>query len=229
MSDSNKMSQWIFDQVSMLLNWQRPKAKLRKVTVADDIEKQGLLLQLMMSGKASETTAFRAIGVNWSDEQELIKDETSFRSEMQDRVNKEMEQAGVEEQMLAPPPEQQGGQPGAAPGGIPPEGVPAGGMGGPQGGGLPQAGGIVASYLAQLQDGTSQTPEDQIGIAEAIANDLMGQPTSIKNSELRQLKQSNEIIHGVVISRMEEARRQLRLQGGAMLQQQMYGGQGQPA
>ena len=63
--------------------------------------------------------------------------------------------------------------------------------------------------------------------ADGIANQLMGQPESIKDSQLRLLKQKNEVMHSLVKSRMDAIRSTAKTQGGSAMIQQQFGQGGQ--
>jgi hypothetical protein len=64
------------------------------------------------------------------------------------------------------------------------------------------------------------TPNDLISVAEQLAQELLGKPEGIKDSELRKLKQYNEVLHSLVRAKMDQQRQSFKTQGGAMLQQQ---------
>jgi hypothetical protein len=53
---------------------------------------------------------------------------------------------------------------------------------------------------------------------------LLGIPESVKDSELRKLKANNPTLHSITRTKLDEQRRQMRMQGGAMLQQQLQQG-----
>jgi hypothetical protein len=59
--------------------------------------------------------------------------------------------------------------------------------------------------------------------AESIAQQLLGLPEGQKDSELRMLKQKNEVLHSLVRSRMDSIRQQARQQGGSAMLQQQFG------
>jgi hypothetical protein len=123
----------------------------------------------------------------------------------------------------------QGQQAGAA-GGAP----PAGGGGAAQGGGNPAgpdaqsamgAGNTpVSTYIQSMGPNVPITPNDLQAAAEQLANELLGLPESVKDSELRKLKQFNPTLHSIVKAKMDDMRQQFRTQGGAMMQQQQMGG-----
>jgi hypothetical protein len=86
--------------------------------------------------------------------------------------------------------------------------------------------GPVSSYLASMGPSTPQTPQDTMQAAESIADDLLGRPEPVKDSELRKLKTANPVLHGYVKERMSQKRNQVRSQAGAQaLGQMQQGGQ----
>jgi hypothetical protein len=70
------------------------------------------------------------------------------------------------------------------------------------------------------------TPNDLQSAAEQLAQELLGIPESVKDSELRKLKANNPTLHSITRTKLDEQRRQMRMQGGAMLQQQLQQGGG---
>ena len=59
--------------------------------------------------------------------------------------------------------------------------------------------------------------------AESIAQQMLGLPEGQKDSELRMLKQKNEVLHSLVRARMDSIRQQASQQGGSMMLQQQFG------
>ena len=78
----------------------------------------------------------------------------------------------------------------------------------------------VTDYLEQMSPSTPQTPEDQLEAANQIAQQMLGLPEGVKDSELRKLKEKNEVLHSLVRSKMDDMRSEARMQGGAMVMQQ---------
>jgi hypothetical protein len=73
---------------------------------------------------------------------------------------------------------------------------------------------------------TPVNPQDMVQAADNLAQQLLGLPEGVKDSQLRLLKQKNEIVHSLVRSRMDTLRNNAKTQGGAaVLQQQQQGGQ----
>ena len=84
----------------------------------------------------------------------------------------------------------------------------------------------VSAYIQSMGPNAPITPNDLQAAAEQLANELLGLPEGVKDSELRKLKQFNPTLHSIVRAKIDEKRQQFRTQGGAMLQQQQYGGGG---
>lgn len=194
------------------------------MTVADDLQKQTAALQLMMAERLSGTAGLAAIGYDWKTEQQRLADEARDTQEMHAKQQEQMEQAGFAAEVAKGqnPMQQQGGQ-----GGQPQQGGGAQQQGGsnPAGPDAQSAMGMypVTDYIQSMGNNTAVTPNELQATAEQLANELLGKPESVKDSELRQLKQFNPTLHAAVRSKMDEIRNQLKTQGGAMLQQQQFG------
>ena len=220
-SETNACLQWLVDTLAKIMSWEPVKCSLARVTLADDLDKQMAALQLMMGQQLSGTSGLKAIGYNWEDEQKLIGEEAIKQQQIQARVQEEAEQAGFAAEIARgnnpanPAMQQQQGQPAA--GGDP------NAQGGPamaQQGGMP-----VTDYIQSMGPNANVTPADLQQAAEMLATELLGLPESVKDSQLRELKKSNETLHSLVRTKMDQMRQQFKTQGGAMLMQQQ---QGQP-
>lgn len=217
-SAQNGLIDWFFEAVTDLLSWEKAKGRLQPVTLAEDIERKQVQLQLAASQQISKQTAYQPFGIDWRAEVEKQFDEEKFFQEASARFQKEqskqqeMEQTFEQAQQL-PPPGGMGGMPGAPmPGGAP---AAAGGM--PAGGGMmPPAGG---------GGGGGTTPQDMMTQAEQIALQMLGQPYESRKSQLGELKKSDETLHALVIQKMEDIRNKAKSQGGFQMVQQMAGSQ----
>jgi len=236
--DTNRFLQWLVQQVAQVLSWEPAEARLRRISIADNLEKQMMAAQLMMSQQLSATTVLRDMGFDWQQEQKQIAQESQFQARLQARTQEEMEQAGFAQQIAKAQPQSAQAPPGGAPPGAPPGGMP------PPPGGAPPPGaadpslmggamgtsmqGPVSNYIASLPPNVPQTPQDMLAVAESLAQELLGMPESAKDSELRKLKQYNEVLHALVRSRMEQIRRNTRSQAGNQAMAAMQGGGGAP-
>lgn len=220
-SDNNGFLRWLMRQLSQTLSWEPVTASMRRVTHADDMNRQMAILQLMMGQQASKTTALRGLDLDFKSETKQIAQESVYEAEQQARAQEEMQQAGFAAQVAKGMlPGQGGGQPGGQ----------GGGQGGspPQITGDPTAGGTqpMGPVSSMPQDpNTPVTPNDMLQQADSIAQQLLGQPEPVKDSELRQLKTRNETLHSLVRAKMDSYRSQAKTQGGAAMLQQQFGSQ----
>lgn len=219
--DANALLQWVARQVAQILSWEAVELNLKRVTIADDMQKQMAMLQLFMSQQLSGTTALSAMGQDWLQEQKQLAEEARQQSEIQQRTQEEMQAAGFAQQMAK-------GQ--QAQGGDPSQGGGAGGGGG--GGAAAQQGmpaaGPVDQYMQSMSPNVPQTPQDMLSVADSIAQQLLGQPEGVKDSQLRKLQQGNKVLHGLVKERLDQLRRDTKNSAGnaAMAQIQQGGGGG---
>ena len=218
-SDNNRFLRWVVSRVAELLSWEVVDVRHKRVTHADDMQRHMALLQLMMSPTVSNTTGLKAMGIDWKDEQRLVQEEARYIQEEQANVQEEMEQAAYGQQVAKG---QAGGQQGAMGAATSMAGaVAAGGQGAPAEGGAPPPAGPVSQIVQG--GGLPKTPEEMMQQAESIAQQMLGLPEGQKDSELRMLKQKNEVLHSLVRARMDSIRQQARQQGGAMMLQQQFG------
>lgn len=221
----NGFLRFIVRQVCQLLNWEKVSARLKRVTHADDIQRQTATLQLMMGGQVSQTTGLSSVGLDFRDEVQRMMSDQRYQAEQQAKLQEQMEQSSQMAQMAQPAP--QGGP------GMPGGGAPGGGDGGgaPGGGGVSPAGGAPAatqaaqSVTANLPTGPNQqiTPEELLSRAQYVASQIMGMPESQKDSELIKLKKVDPTLHALVRSVMDDIRQQARTQGGAQIIAQQFG------
>lgn len=216
---NNDFLRWVVAQVAQIMSWELVAARMKRVTHADDFQKQMAQLQLMMGQTISQTSGLKAMGMDWKDEQRIIAEESRYQAQLQAEVQEEMEQSAFGQQIA----KGQMGPPGAGGAGGA-GGAPAGG-----GGGAPVgAGGAPAGPVTGMtqNSNTPVTPQDLLEQAGALAQQLIVLPESQKDSELRALKQKNEVLHSLVRAKMDQMRNQARTAGAA----QMLGQQGsQPA
>lgn len=214
-SETNACLKWLVDSLSRILSWENIECSLRRVTLADDIDKQMAALQLMMGQQLSGTSGLRALGYDWENEQELIGQEAIKQQQIQARIQEEAEQAGfaaeiargnnpnnpaMQQAQGGSDPNAQGGPAMAAQGGMP-----------------------VTNYIQSMGPGATTTPEEMQQAADMLAQELLGLPEGQKDSQLRELKKSNETLHSLVRTKMDQKRNEARQQGGAQIMAQQYG------
>jgi hypothetical protein len=81
----------------------------------------------------------------------------------------------------------------------------------------------VTDYIQSMGPNVPITPNDMMATADQLANELLGLPEGVKDSELRRLKQYNEALHSLVRAKMDATRQRARTQGGAQMMQAQFG------
>lgn len=228
----NRLMNWILDVLSVNFHWEKARARLQPVTMADDLDRRNILLQLMAGNMVSKELALRAFGADPRDEMERILNERRMEMDLQQKFQEEMAQkqemdaiirqpaqmvatmpamqsaqavmAGAAGAMAPPGAAPPGAAPGAAPGMAPPGAMPPGGM-------APAAGGQV-------------TPEQKMIEAEQIAQQLLVMPELPRKQMLTSIRRSDETLHALVIAQLDKLRRQASGMGRQMVIQQMAGG-----
>jgi hypothetical protein len=226
--NNNDFLRWLVERLARILMWEGVSAKHVRVQHADDMQRHMALLQLMMGGVVSQSTGLRALGLEYVDELRAMAEEARQQQQQQQEMQEEMDTMAFGQQMA------QGAQMGTPPG--PPGAQAAGGAaGGQNGGAAPPAGGgavdpatgmpVPGPVTSMVQNNyMPQTPDEMLAQAQSLAQQLLGMPESAKDSELRMLKQKNEVLHSLVRSQLDKMRGQARSQGGAMLMSQQFGG-----
>jgi hypothetical protein len=200
---------WFFDQITDVLNWEKLSGRLQPTTLAEDIEKKQVQLQLAAAQQVSKQTAYAPFGIDYRQEIRRMFEEEKFFGEESARFQKEQAKSQEMEQTFEAA--QQAAN--APPGQMPPMGAGAPAPAGAMPGGAP----------AGAAGGT--TPNDLMMQAEQIAMQMLGMPYEIRKSQLNQMKKADETLHALVIQKMETIRRQAQHEGGFQMIQQMAGAQ----
>lgn len=218
----NTTLQWIVDEVSSLMNWEKVKVRLQPITLADDIERKQLQLQLAAGQQISRQTAYAPLGINFREEVRRMFEEEQWYQEQSTRFQEEAAQRQELQARI-----QTGAQGGLPPSGVPAQGMQAGGAMMPvDANGMPMQPSAIDTALQQMQGG-QVTPEDMMASAEQIAYELLGKPFELRKSDMLKIKKANETLHALVVQQMEKIRNSAKQQGGfQMLQQQLGPGAG---
>ena len=214
---------WAWEQISPAMGWNSVTWKLSPVTLADDLEKRGILLQLMGAQQVSPQTALGSLGIQPREELRRIYDWQ--RAQAEESRQFEEDQAKEQEMqelvsMVSPSPVQQLMSQGMGPGGMPPGGAPMGGAGGAPGMGMPMD--PMAGGTTTPQGGT--TPADMMNQAEQIAAQLLSMPYEVRRSQMKDLEKMNQPLYALVKDKMSEIRQQAKSQGGYQALKSMVGG-----
>jgi hypothetical protein len=206
----HKLLDWLTQNISLVLHWDKVKARLQPITLADDLEKRQLYMQLLASNKISAETALAPLGVDAKEEFRRFLDEQREQMELQQKFQEEMEQKQMLQDMFAPQ-QQQGSA-----------GPQQGGGGQQQGDPSQQAQSAQqspsATALANVSAGA--TPEDLMEQAKSLSEQLVRMPYELRRGELANLKKSNETLWSLVKAQMEQVRSSARTQGAQQVLQQ---------
>ncbi len=195
----NSWLRFVVTRTTKYMNWETPEnIRFKKVTLADDMERRQLLLQLTSSGMVSKRTAFGVWGIDPKAEQEQIINEMRSEQEAQMDFQKEQEDQAQVQGIMA----QQGVMPGAGdPNAAPMAGAPVQG--------------------SPISLGPANTVTDKAQQVDQLAQQFVSMPHGPRMTEMKNLRESDQELHALVKQRMEQIRGQAANQGV----QQLSGGQ----
>lgn len=110
----NDILVWMGRRIRRHFDWDRASVSLRSVTLADDIERKALQLQAAAGMDLSKTTVYRAMDVDFMEEQKRVVEEQKEIQKLQREAIEEEEAR----QLGGEAPQQDGGGVGATPGDV---------------------------------------------------------------------------------------------------------------
>lgn len=233
---ANKFLMFVMEQSHLALNWDRCKASLRRVDLADDIEKHQLALALMPQGFIAPSTVVNSLGHNFRQEVRRALEDQQEVAELTKEKQEEMEKTEMASQVFGPSVMQQmmaGGQPGQpgqpAPSGPASAGAPPPGGGdpamtgaaGPTGATQPGVTGYpVTDYIASAGPGEEIPYDEMEQVSTELSDALLAIPnTAVRRRELRMLQEQKPMLHKIVRTKMDQTRQQQ----GTEARHQVYG------
>lgn len=227
----NRFLARVVDKLSKTLGWEPVTAKLQRVRVADDINRQMAVLQLMMGGQISRSTGLEALNLDFEDEQRRKLEEERVEAEATSEAQAEMQQEADMQSLMGPTPVQQAMQPPPGAAGAP--AGAAGGMGGPV---IPPPGpmgaptgpnGAAQAFAAGQMPGmnTPMTLDEFTSQAQTYASQIAAMPDPQRRSALIKLHQQNAPLHALVKSQLDQVSQDAALKGRELIMQQQYGKQ----
>ena len=211
----NRVLSWVVDILSRVYGFTPTDIVMQKTTIADDMERKHIMLQLMSGNQISPQTALQPFGINAHDEVKKVMKHQDFieraQAEQEEREIARQEMGALKGLTAQPTPtmlmqEQQMAAEQQAMGGAP------GPMGAAGGGGMPMGG-------APGMDATPKSLQQMSEQAFQIAQQLVSMDEYSRKQELRNLRQGNKDLHALVMQNMQEIRSQARSEGGQMLLQ----------
>lgn len=197
----NGWLKFVVTNTTKYMNWETPtNIGFKKVTLADDLERRQLLLQLASSNMVSKRTAFGTWGIDPQAEQEQIINEMRAEQEAQADFQKETDEQMQVQGMLAN------------------QGMMPGGMAGDPSMAAGAAGGPVAGPALNIGPAGSVTERAQQ--VDQLAQQLVTMPHGPRMTELKNLRETDQELHALVKAKMEQVRGQAKSQAT----QQLAGG-----
>lgn len=227
----NQCLAWLKNQFVLYFEWDSNlHISLAPPTHVDDINRQMLKTQLMMSGILAQGPVLKSLGEDIRETLRQKTEEQLLMAEEAERAKKIFEGKEVSQQLAQG---QMGGMEmvGMAGPGMPP--LPGGPISG--GGGAPPAGAMPAgAAMMMTQDPVQQVlamvpplgqqkldPQEMDAQATQIAQMIWSMPETAKDSVLRQLKAKNETYWMVVKEKLNDMYSAARRQGVIMSKQPM--------
>lgn len=243
----NRFVQHVFNRFAMLLRWQPVQAHLDRITMADDLERKSIRMQLAASRLISPSTMLETVGMNFPSEQRKLIEDDRFVSELQKDMQKDTEQEQMSDSLFLSPlqrlqlMQQQGQQDALAAlpggGGAAAGGAQGGGSAGAQGqpgaqaqGGLGPAGAASTGGIGSSSDYANMSPPELQAEATRLTQEIAPLSPGERRSQLNQLKQRNELIWKITSKEIEQYDNQARRIGRQQFMAQFspQGGGGQP-
>jgi len=220
-SGMNEFLDWFCKQISEIRNWENLHARLQPTTLAEDIERRQIQLQLAAGSQISRQTAWAPFGIEYREEVKRMLEENAFAQREQQRFQQEQQQQALMEDTVY---QISSGQ---APAGNDPNAqAQAQQQGQPvqQGqAGQQQAAPVQQAGIQILQPAAGTTPEDMLAQAEQIAGQLLNMPYEQRRVEMTKIKRGNETLHSLVLSKMDQIRQRAQTLGGYQMIPQLTG------
>lgn len=88
----NDQLAWITDKIARYTNIEKSIPRWAKVTLVDDMEKKGLLMQMMASQKVADDTFLRLLGTDFKTEMQKLLDQERVKAQLQTEYQKKVTQ-----------------------------------------------------------------------------------------------------------------------------------------
>lgn len=214
--------------LSRQFNWDSFQLKLARPSHVDDINRQMARLQLAMNNIISMTSGLESIGISFREETRRRMEEQQFLAEESEKLQQQMQSKEMNE-LLSTPQEQAGQGVGPMAGPMGPDMAPMGGAPQPGGGAPPPQGAAmpgaqqdpVAAILASVPELTNDrvSPQDMLSAADQISQQLFQLDPSLRKSALLKIKTKNQLLHSLVLSRLQDIEQSVALQAKVQARQ----------
>ena len=194
---------WISAKIAKYMGEDVINVSLSKPSLADNLDRQNIILQLASAGEISRRKAYSFLGIQdpVEERRDRLEEDSQIQKiqmEKEEELRREMETGSISKQLDAMQQQQQQQQGG----GMSPPGGPASPGGGGQG----------------------DSPLDIQEQAREMAQQFLQMPEGERRKQLIAIKGQNPNLHALIKQFMEETRSQARSQGLDQMNQQMQGG-----
>jgi len=202
-------AQWVSRKISKFMGEPYIDVKLSKPSMADNIDRQNVIMQLSSSGEISRKKAYSWLGITDAvdEKKERLEEDAEIQKvqmEKEEELRRQMETGSMDQHLAAQQQQEQEAQGGgAAGGGSPPGGGPAAGGGQSQG---------------------AVSPMDVQGQAQELAQQWLAMPEGDRKKAMMQVKATDTNLHALAKEFMEQMRSQASSQGVQQMYQQAQGG-----
>lgn len=95
----NELLQWVVDSTCNFMNWDKEDYSFTRVSIADDMEKKQILMQLGSGQQISMATALKPFGIDFLEEQKKL----AYQNKAMSEIQKDMQRDMMAEQKIAGP------------------------------------------------------------------------------------------------------------------------------
>lgn len=199
----NRILQHWGDVVAKIRGLAPAKFSLMKTTLADDMERKGVIAQLVSANAIARSEMLKLYDIDYKDQ---IRKKMQEDLDAQELQEEEAERQQIKASQKASVFNAQGGQMGAAM------------MGG-------QSGGMPASPGANVGSGAGSTPQDILAQAQELAQQLFPMDGSQRRQELQKIKGQNETLWSSVKGQLQQMDGQGKSQGLQQAKEQQKQGE----
>ena len=178
--------------------------KLERPSLADNMDRQNVIMQLSSAGEISRKKAYSWLGITDAvdERKERLEEDAEIQKvqmEKEEELRREMEQGSIDKQLDAQAEAQAQQQ---------------------QGGGSPPGGQAAPAQ----QGGGGVTPMDVQGQAQELAQQWAGLPEGERRKAMQQTKATDQTLYSLAKQFLDDMRSQAKSQGVESMYQQASGG-----
>ena len=196
----NDFAQWVSKKIAKYMGEPYIHVKLERPSLADNMDRQNVIMQLSSAGEISRKKAYSWLGITDAvdERKERLEEDSEIQKvqmEKDEELRREMEQGTISKQLDAQAEAQAQQQGGSPPGGAMPSGGQQGGA----------------------------TPMDVQGQAQELAQQWAGLPEGERRKSMQQIKATDQTLYSLAKQFLDDMRSQAKSQGVQSMYQQASG------